>query len=254
MFRRITMLAALVLAVNTVSYAQDAATESSPVYKTLGIYICGGTGNINPAKYDGKNLAILENWSEYGITYSQNISSAPWLGINTSLVICTESTGLEYDATLDKYTTVPNNSSGDGLIGNNVYLSGVGQVNLAFGDYVSVDFRTSGRIDLNLQYSYSWGETYKQRIRFRTYLDMHPTGTELYITGADAPVASSSVVAEFQGRVDYNLAFHKNFSFNTELRLYSGGDTSDDFRDNFSIRWNNTLSKNAEQLSKSTSA
>ncbi len=224
MFRRITMLAALVLAVNTVSYAQDAETESSPVYKNLGIYICGGTGNINPKSGD-TYLPVLKNWSEFGVTYSQNVSTAPWLGVNLSLYICTESDGLIYDEDANRYYAENN------AVGQEDFVTAIGQVNLAFGKYVSVDFRSTGRVDLNLQYSYSWGDTYKQRIRFRTYLDIHPTGTALYGYDNDPDdegeydygnlsQLSTGFINEFQGRVDYTLNFHKNWAFNSEFRHF----------------------------------
>ncbi len=214
---------------------------------TVCVNMMNGPSNINPVK----GSTVLENWAETGFSYSQNLEQAKWLNVTASIGFCTFGYGFYVGPDGDLYK----DKNGYNLNSNVIY----GQITLGFGDYVSVDFRTTGRVDLNLAYAYSWGETYKQRIRFRSYLDVHVAGTALYGYGVNGesfdddgvfddddgfgnlPQSSTGFINCFQGRVDYTLNFHKNWAFNTELRLISSGDTSEKFRDNFRIRWNNTL-------------
>ncbi len=239
MFRRIFILAAAMLAASGVSYAQE--DNTSNVTKSLTAYVCAWSGNVNPQAvtttigdqtFTSGN--ILSTGYEAGFTFAQNFASAEWFSLALTIAVCGATSGVP----------VVNGVTEDAR--NNVEdVTGYAALNLGFSPYFSVDIYANSVIALNPTYSVRFGANNNQRYRIRAILCLSALGGPLYTTLRDDTEGSTfvngDVVNLLRIRTDYQIQFHKNLNFNTELEIRSSGDTTEVFRDNLQARWNNTL-------------
>lgn len=208
---------------------------SSSVSKDLTIYLCGGSGNINPQAGN-----VLNTWSEMGILYSQNFSNAKWLTLETTIAICGGSTGITAD-----------NGKFAGTI-NTVDITGYALLGLIFLDYFKVAFKSNGRLDFLAFYNLQLAKQHS--LLFEVELDLYPTGNSFYATyGAttkDGLTVNVNNVVDYLGlKLRYSVDMNKYWRFRSEAIFRFHGakinnapaDSAASFKESFNIRWNNTV-------------
>lgn len=230
MLKNIFLVLVLLIAVQTTSYTQE---QKPSVNKALSVYVCGGSGNINPQA--GK---LLNLWSELGMNYSQNFANAKWLSVDTTIAICTETGSLN---TAHNGDTVGSPKASYDIVG-------YGLVNLNFDKYFTLGVHTTGRMDTALKYKFKF--IGNQSFTIKNTYEFYFTGNSLYATlQTEKGSNTRHIINHMDIRTAYAVAFHPRWAFETEVRFRTKGsaslngkaDSGKALAENFNIRWNNTL-------------
>ena len=231
-----------------------ATAQDAPVNRSLSFYLDAASGNLTeqPGFEDGDKSRIFSgNEFEFGMSYSQNFATVPWLSIWVkALVVAVQNTG--YDAT-----------SGD-FLGNAGYsLAGYGlpraQVGVNFGGFAVIAMDTRGLIAQENYYSVALPGN-GGAFTFSTVLEfwavpqiLNPDNAP--IDGDDKVVDGSflgtgrgtTIVDLFALNVQYGINIAPNWSFWTKVAFrFSGGGGKDGaadtfFQDGFNLRWENNI-------------
>lgn len=244
MLKNTFLTLAILFATSTVAYTQD-----QEVTRSLSMYICGGSGNINP-EANGDASVILGHFGEAGLTYSQNFASVQWLTFSSTFGICTGGGGLakgkdENGKDVWVKTTDPVGSFTD------AYL----HVDLAFAGYFNLGLHSQGRLEFDARYPIALSAN--QKIVVSTAFEIRPMGKLWY----DTPSTTVDTGAMDKGQVLgfmkyeflYSIQFHPEWSYTTdvEFRFHGKGsgegsgvdnDSMEAVKNSFNIRWNHMIS------------
>ncbi|MGL4677466.1 MAG: hypothetical protein ACRCWI_07340 [Brevinema sp.] len=222
--RKLLLLVAL-FAISGVSYTQDAQ-----VNRSLSFYLDSFSGHLTPG-VDGSTRLFQGNEFEFGMTYSQNFATVPWLSMWVKALLVT---GID-----------PSYSPDGSYLGNSggVSIYGYGmprvQLGLNFGGYGIIAVDTRGLVAEELYYSLNFGNagslTFIQILEFWAFPQT-----------VKASIGRVTVVDLFALRMDYGINFAPNWRFNTKLSLRLGGFGADTesakaFGETFQIRWENQV-------------
>ena len=213
-------------------YGQE--TPKATIQK-LELYVLANTGNVNP---DALPLLAI-NFTKFGMLYSQNFVSAPWL---TSYIMLELKTDLSFNY-LENDPTIPGSVHMWNL---DEYLIEGG---LKFGQYFTIGFNNLGRFDLELAYALRLPQ--KQVLRFSTELEVLAFGGLLSDEAIKPkppipfdPVARPHfrhVVNYFGLSLTYNVVFATGWSFLSQLNPRFTGDDAEAFKKFLQLRWNNGI-------------
>ncbi|MGL6082895.1 MAG: hypothetical protein ACRC4N_10695, partial [Gammaproteobacteria bacterium] len=191
------------------------------------------------------------NEFEFGMTYSQNFATVPWLSMWVKGLVVT---GINpaYDKD-DKYM------GNDGSV--QIYGYGMPRVQLGlnFGGHAILAIDTRGLMAECAYYSLNFGNagslTFVQILEFWAFPQFIGDNiSEAVYDEEDGSLISpavprtgrrTTIVDLFALRMDYGISFAPGWRFNTKLAFRFGGWqedlTADIFRDSFQIRWENQL-------------
>lgn len=229
-------LLAMFAVVGTVS-AQDA-----PVNRSLSFYLDSFSGHLTeaPGFKDGMtSRAFSGNEFEFGMSYSQNFATAPWLSMWVKALVVT---GL---------TTAYNTDTGD-FIGNagQGFIQPYGmprvQLGLNFGGYAILAMDTRGLIAQCNNYSVALpgnGGTFTFNTALEFFAVPQAIGTS-EIGGAQLGT-EKTFVDLFALTANYGINFAPNWAYSTKIAFRFGGSGSDQsaelFKESFAIRWENKI-------------
>ena len=221
--------------VGTVS-AQDA-----PVNRSLSFYLDSFTGQLNT----GEDPLFTGNEFEFGMTYSQNFATVPWLSMWVKALVVTG--------------TSPVTDADESFVGNTGYgIQGYGnpraQVGINLGGYAIFAMDTRGLLAQENYYTLKFGAA--GNLTFQTILEMWmvPNNTGTQVNGQYSK-DFQTVVDLFEIRFNYGITVAPGWTYNSKLgfRLGSGGyDWKDHaanpvdssaarFGQSFHIRWENQV-------------
>ncbi|MGL5955900.1 MAG: hypothetical protein ACRC0X_04765 [Brevinema sp.] len=233
--RKLLVFVAL-FAISGVSYAQDAQ-----VNRSLSFYLDSFSGDLTK-DLEGNPRLFKGNEFEFGMTYSQNFATVPWLSMWVKGLVVT---GINpaYDKD-DKYM------GNDGSVYILPWAQPRVQLGLNFGGHAILAIDTRGLMAECAYYSLNFGNagslTFVQILEFWAF----PQFIGDYMKDEDGNLVPrtgrrTTIVDLFALRMDYGISFAPGWRFNTKLAFRFGGDqldlTADIFRDSFQIRWENQL-------------
>ena len=240
MFKNSFLLLAMLFATSIVTHAQNA----DGVTKSLYMYICGGSNNLNPDAG-----AILGHFGEAGIGFSQNFANAQWLTVTSTLGICTGGAGLVKGIDEngdDAWTT------GSGTIDEtkgsftDAYL----HVDLGFAGYFNFGLHSQGRLEFDARYPILLPAN--QKIVLSTAFEVRPMEKLLYgkINKDDDAWDHGQVLGFMKYEFLYSVQFHPEWAYTTDVEFRFNGagsstaknDSMQAIKDSFSIRWNHMIS------------
>ena len=228
-------LLAMFAVVGTVS-AQDA-----PVNRSLSFYLDSFTGQLNTSE----DPLFTGNEFEFGMTYSQNFATVPWLSMWVKALVVTGTAGA-FDAD-------------ESFVGNASYfIQGYGmpraQVGINLGGYAVFALDTRGLLAQENYYTLRFGAG--GALTFQTILEMwmvpNNTGGP---TGSAPSKDFQTVVDLFEVRFNYEIGFAPSWTYRTKLGLRFGTTGCDwgnhkvapidssaaRFGNSFHIRWENQV-------------
>ena len=249
-------LLAIFAVVGTVS-AQDA-----PVNRSLSFYLDSFSGDLTeaPGFEDGDVSRMLSgNEFEFGMRYSQNFATVPWLSMWVKALVVT-SVPTTYDNTTGKHL------GNAGAVQMVPWGNPRVQLGLNFGGHSIIAMDTRGLI-ANCNYYTVNLPGNGGKFTFLTILefwavpqvlsvDRYTLAEESASNGDDVFGASkgtgsgTTVVDLFALRVDYSVAFAQNWRYTSKLAFrFAGGGGNDGsattfFQDGFGIRWENQVAWN----------
>ncbi|MGL4561151.1 MAG: hypothetical protein ACRCV0_02525, partial [Brevinema sp.] len=217
------VLLMIVLGISNINFGSE---SESNITKNLSLYMCGGSGNINP-----NTQKILNSWAEMGIKYSQNFDKVPWLSVKTTIAICGGSKGIHKN---EKFI---------GTINTRVIM-GYGKAGLQFSKYGDIELVSDGRIDMGVYYKIKLADGHA--LKLKSTVELYPFGNSFYIISHKI----NNILHNYDMRLEYGTKIATEWEFATELRLKFNGKTSSTsvkadsaqaFAESFHIRWNNTI-------------
>ena len=216
-----------------------ATAQDAPVNRSLSFYLDGYSGDIaQKSGYDaetGQSRLFDGNEIEFGMRYSQNFATVPWLSMWVKTLMIMQST--------PKYGTGADNMND--YLGNRGYFIGAPrvQVGVNFGGYSILALDTRG-ILANCNFYSVVLPNNAGKLTFLTILEFWAV-PNVVSTGT----GDTQIMDLFALRADYTIAFAQNWSYTTKLALrFAGGGNEDSaaafFVDGFNIRWENKVAWN----------
>ena len=232
MLKNTFLTLAILFATTLVTYSQ----ETPGVTKSLSMYVCGGSGNINPDAG-----AILAHFGEAGLVYSQNFANAQWLSVTSTLAICTGGEGLVKGTKDGEDVWVPNGGSPVGK-----FTDGYLHVEFGFSPYFNLGFHSEGRLDFEGKYSLALPAN--QKVGFAAYMEVRPMA-KLWYESVSSSADNGQMLGLMKVEVIYGVQFHPEWSYTTDVELrFNGGsksvaknDSAQALKESFGIRWNHMI-------------
>ena len=174
MFKNSFLLLAMLFATSIVTHAQNA----DGVTKSLYMYICGGSNNLNPDAG-----AILGHFGEAGIGFSQNFANAQWLTVTSTLGICTGGVGLIKTPDGDWIAKPPKEDASplDPEDPEGSFIGAYLHVDIGFAGYFNFGLHSEGRLEFDARYPILLPAN--QKIVLSTAFEVRPMGKLWYDTG-----------------------------------------------------------------------
>ena len=237
--RKLLISLVAVFAVTGVSFAQDAGAPN----RSLSFYLDAFSGHLTDGT-DGSKRTFADNEFEFGMSYSQNFATVPWLSIwvKTLIVVGQPSVVDPADGWLG------NGSANNGLGGTLVPDWGINQqilaapraqVGINLGGYSVFALDTRGILANENYYTLDFGKA--GSLTFLTILEFWAVPKYRIDHVADG-LYKHKVLDLFALRVDYGISFAKIWRFTTKLAFRFGDDASAKaFGQSFQIRWENQI-------------
>ena len=224
-------LLAMFAVVGTVS-AQDA-----PVNRSLSFYLDSFTGHLTegPGYKDGDDSRILSgNEFEFGMIYSQNFATVPWLSMWVKALVVTG-------------TTAVNDWETGDFLGNGSYMiQGYGnpraQVGINLGGYAIFAMDTRGLLAQENYYTLRFGAA--GALTFQTILEMWmiPLVSNVRDLTGNVIDQKLAIVDLFEIRLSYEIGFAPGWTYRSKLGFrLSGNESAEAFAQSFYIRWENQV-------------
>ena len=229
--RKLLISLVAVFAVTGVSFAQDAGAPN----RSLGFYLDSFSGDLTKDP-DGNTRTFSGNEFEFGMVYSQNFATVPWLSMYVkALFIVGQRTAYENG---DYAGQQPHYSAGQSLLADPRVAVGI---NYKYG---VLAFDTRGLMANENFYTLDFGNA--GSLTFNTILEFWAVpvarlGTDI-VGSPNYGMYKHSVVDLFALRVDYGISFAKIWRFTTKLAFrFNGDESAKAFKESFSIRWENQI-------------
>ena len=206
-----------------------ATAQDAPVTRSLSFYLDAYSGDLTKDAYDN-DRTFAGNEFEFGMRYSQNFATVPWLSMWTKALFAGGRSG-----TLNSGEYIGNGG------GYKITVDPRVQVGVNFGGYAVIAIDTRGIIAQENYYSVVLPNN-AGKLTFLTILEFWG------IPAVQSPTYSQ-VVDLFAVRVDYSIAFAQNWSYTTKLAIRFAGSNNEEsaaafFVDGFNIRWENKIAWN----------
>ncbi|MGL4394639.1 MAG: hypothetical protein ACRCS8_05385 [Brevinema sp.] len=237
--RKLALLAMLVLSTNVFAQGNDATPAE--IKHGLTFYLDTFSGQLNSNNKDGKLFS--GNEFEFGVSYSQNFSTVPWLGFWTKALVVT---GIN-----------PNYTRDGAWAGSGSYVVyGYGmprvQLGLAFGDYGYLAVDTRGLMAVGASYGMKFADIHSVTVGTDLEFWMIPfSGYGRGNVDTDGDGEPNSAIAQggfefidlFQVYAQYSVALGKGWGYKTSAKFrFGGNDSAKAFGESFAFRWENQVS------------
>ena len=232
--RKLLISLVAVFAVTGVSFAQDAGAPN----RSLGFYLDSFSGQLTDGP-NGEKRLFEANEFEFGMVYSQNFATVPWLSMYVKTLVVLG----QPSAWSGRTSTGGANGDWLGNEGGQTILAAPrAAVGINLGGYAVFAVDTRGIMVNENYYTLDFGKA--GALTFITILEFWavPQAREDYEA---LGLYKHTVLDLFALRVDYGISFAKIWRFTTKLAFRFGSDASAKaFGESFSIRWENQISVN----------
>lgn len=230
-----------IFAITGTGFTQD---EAPAFNRSLSFYLDSFTGHLTEAsggKVGGRTRILTGNEFEFGMTYSQNFATVPWLSMWVKALIVTG--------------TAPgfNKNTGD-FMGNlgGAFVQPYGQpraqVGVNLGGYAIFAMDTRGLLAQENYYTIRLGNAGAFTFQSILELWMVPQVNEMFTTdayGNSTGIGAGltvTVVDLFEMRLNYEIGFAPGWTYRTKLGFrFGGNESAEAFGQSFAMRWENQV-------------
>lgn len=232
--KHLFLLIAMFAVVGTAT-AQDAA-----VNRSLSFYLDSFTGHLTEAPgYDkdtDKSRMLTGNEFEFGMTYSQNFATVPWLSMWVKALVVT-GTGAAQDFETGNF--IGNQSGSYKILG---YGMPRAQIGINLGGYAIFAMDTRGLIAQENYYTLRFGDA--GAFTFQTILELWMIPLVTDIKNPEGTIVDQGIhvldLAEL--RVSYEIGFAPGWTYRTKLGFrFQGNESAEAFGESFGLRWENQV-------------